>query len=226
MTMATADPIEATLWRSLLEDTGASVLAADRAGRLHAVNCTAAQTLGREPGELIGTTYAAATPPHVQAERLGYLREAIDTQRTIVVDGFLRGVYTRTTYRPIAQGAREEDHPASLPLPVPGALIIEYSPGAGAPTSSAESPTRAGNDDARTLAGLTKREREVLRLIGQGLSTADIARTLHRSAKTIEWHRVSLGNKLGINNRVELARIALRAGLSTLEDLPPVADSD
>jgi DNA-binding NarL/FixJ family response regulator len=31
--------------------------------------------------------------------------------------------------------------------------------------------------------------------------------------KTIEWHRVSLGTKLGVTNRVELARIAIRAGV-------------
>lgn len=65
---------------------------------------------------------------------------------------------------------------------------------------------------------MTAREREVLIHIGRGLSTAEIASTLGRSTKTVEWHRVSLGNKLGITNRVELARIAIRAGVTALED--------
>jgi len=74
--------------------------------------------------------------------------------------------------------------------------------------------------------GLTARERDVLRLIGYGLSTADIAKVLHRSVKTIEWHRVALGNKLGVTNRVELARIAIAAGVSGLGPLPEGVPSD
>jgi DNA-binding NarL/FixJ family response regulator len=72
---------------------------------------------------------------------------------------------------------------------------------------------RAKHDDLGVLGALTTREMEILRLIGKGLSTADIAKQLHRSVKTIEWHRVSLGTKLGVTNRVELARIAIRAGV-------------
>jgi DNA-binding NarL/FixJ family response regulator len=62
-----------------------------------------------------------------------------------------------------------------------------------------------------------------LKLIGIGLSTADIARRLERSVKTVEWHRVSLGEKLGVTNRVELARIAIAAGLVSLDE--PVGGS-
>jgi len=68
-----------------------------------------------------------------------------------------------------------------------------------------------------TIEGLTKREREVLGLIGQGLSLAEIADKLYRSQKTIQTHRLSLGRKLGASNRVELARIAIKAGLAPLE---------
>jgi DNA-binding NarL/FixJ family response regulator len=72
----------------------------------------------------------------------------------------------------------------------------------------------ARHNDMGTLASLTPRELEILCLIGQGMATADIAKHLHRSEKTVEWHRVSLGNKLGVSNRVELARIAIRSGLT------------
>jgi len=61
---------------------------------------------------------------------------------------------------------------------------------------------------------LTDREREVLALIAEGLTVPEIARRLHRSRKTIESHRLSLGRKLGVNNRVKLARLAIQAGLS------------
>ncbi len=66
------------------------------------------------------------------------------------------------------------------------------------------------------MSALTERELEVLAFIGEGLATAEIARRLHRSAKTVEWHRRSLGSKLRVTNRVELARIAIRAGLTHL----------
>jgi PAS domain-containing protein len=55
-----------------------------------------------------------------------------------------------------------------------------------------------------------------LALIGQGLSTAEIARRLYRTVKTIESHRLMLGKRLGARNRVELARIAIQAGLTDL----------
>lgn len=64
---------------------------------------------------------------------------------------------------------------------------------------------------------LTDREREVLALIAEGLTVPEIARRLHRSRKTIESHRLSLGRKLGVENRVKLARLAIQAGLAPLE---------
>ncbi len=54
------------------------------------------------------------------------------------------------------------------------------------------------------LSVLTKRERDVLTLIGYGLSSKEIAERLHRSIKTVNTHRSALGRKLGASNRVEL----------------------
>lgn len=67
-----------------------------------------------------------------------------------------------------------------------------------------------------TLKDLTPREREILALIGEGYSLPEIAQRLHRSVKTIETHRLTLGKKLNANNRVELARIAISTGLVKL----------
>lgn len=68
------------------------------------------------------------------------------------------------------------------------------------------------NDEGK-IGLLTGRERSVLALIATGLSTAEIAKTLGRSTKTIENQRNSMGRKLKVANRVELARIAIEAGL-------------
>lgn len=78
------------------------------------------------------------------------------------------------------------------------------------------SPSRSTS----VLDRLTPREREVLDLIGRGLSTAEIAERLHRSQKTVKSHRLALGRKLGVSNRVELARVAIEAGLAPLVSPP------
>ncbi len=57
----------------------------------------------------------------------------------------------------------------------------------------------------------------MLAFIGRGYSIPQIAEKLYRSQKTIETHRQSLGRKLGVSNRVELARIAIQAGLAPLD---------
>lgn len=67
--------------------------------------------------------------------------------------------------------------------------------------------------DLGPLDVLSTRELEVLALLGQGLSAADIASVLHRSVKTINTHRESIGKKLKIDDRVKLAVVAQRAGL-------------
>ena len=64
------------------------------------------------------------------------------------------------------------------------------------------------------LSVLTNRELEVLALLGQGMAIKEIASTLHRSAKTVENHRSSIGRKLKLEDRVQLAELARRAGLT------------
>lgn len=61
-----------------------------------------------------------------------------------------------------------------------------------------------------TLDRLSNRELQVLRLIGQGHSTAEIAEQLHLSIKTIETHRAKLKRKLDASSATELVRIAVQ----------------
>lgn len=57
---------------------------------------------------------------------------------------------------------------------------------------------------------LTDREFEVFQLIGQGISTQEMAEKLHVSVKTIEVHRVNIKAKLGVPTAPELIRFAVR----------------
>ena len=60
---------------------------------------------------------------------------------------------------------------------------------------------------------LTTREQEILRLVADGHTSRDIAARLVISPKTVERHRENLFAKLGLRNRVELTRYAVRHGL-------------
>ncbi|MFG1812215.1 response regulator [Kribbella sp. NPDC049174] len=60
---------------------------------------------------------------------------------------------------------------------------------------------------------LTAREEEVLKLVAEGHSSKEIAGLLFISIKTVERHRANMLQKLGLRDRLELARYAIRAGL-------------
>lgn len=61
---------------------------------------------------------------------------------------------------------------------------------------------------------LTPREREVVKLIAESYNTQQIADTLVISEKTVERHRANILEKLGMHDRVELTRYAIRRGLA------------
>jgi two-component system response regulator DegU len=60
---------------------------------------------------------------------------------------------------------------------------------------------------------LTKREKEILKLISEGLSNKEIANNLFVSTRTIDTHRYNLMQKLGVKNGAELVRLAFKLNL-------------
>ena len=65
---------------------------------------------------------------------------------------------------------------------------------------------------------LTNREREVLQMAAEGLSSSEIGKRLSISPRTAELHRGRMMNKLGLRNQTELIRYALKRGILPLED--------
>ncbi len=60
---------------------------------------------------------------------------------------------------------------------------------------------------------LSRRERELLPLIGQGLTARQIAAKLHVSPRTVEFHRNNIMRKLGFRSQKGLIRLCVRTGL-------------
>ncbi len=60
---------------------------------------------------------------------------------------------------------------------------------------------------------LTPREEEIVKLVAEAHTTKEIAAILHLSEKTVENHRANAMRKLGMRDRVELVRYAIRRGL-------------
>jgi DNA-binding CsgD family transcriptional regulator len=60
---------------------------------------------------------------------------------------------------------------------------------------------------------LTPREEEIVKLVAEAHTTKQIAEILHLSEKTVENHRANAMRKLGMRDRVELVRYAIRRGL-------------
>ena len=69
------------------------------------------------------------------------------------------------------------------------------------------------DDSAGPEEPLSPREQEVLKLIAEAHTNKAIAETLHLAEKTVESHRANILRKLGMRDRVELVRYAVRRGL-------------
>ena len=67
--------------------------------------------------------------------------------------------------------------------------------------------------DATSLDPLTPREVEVVKLVAEGHTSDEIAAMLFISRKTVDRHRANILEKLGMRDRVDLTRYAIRRGL-------------
>lgn len=71
--------------------------------------------------------------------------------------------------------------------------------------------------DERRLQLLTRREQDVLRLLGEGLADRQMAERLHVSRETVHSHMVNLLDKLGVESRLQALIFAIRTGVVSLD---------
>ena len=77
---------------------------------------------------------------------------------------------------------------------------------------------KPGGDPERSHASLSPREKEVLQLLAEGLSSPEIAQRLFIATTTVETHRRNVMRKLRIHSVADLTKYAIREGLTSLED--------
>lgn len=87
-------------------------------------------------------------------------------------------------------------------------------PHPGMTSPAVEAMLRRGGATATADRVLTEREEEVVKLIAEGHSGREIAELLVISGKTVDRHRANILQKLGLRDRVDLVRFAIRAGLT------------
>ena len=216
------------LWDALTQDTGCSAFICNRDGQVIQYNERARawfqwkklqHARDEEPhehGDGFETTQAPFTLADscydpILSERMDIVHRVCDEHVHIVYESVLRGIRNLVSIRPL---------PIEETLTL--AFIISRRLKPWERVTQARFPDAEVVElelhDAGILQVLSPRELEVLVLIGDGHSYAEIARQLHRSVRTVERHRDHLGQKLGANNRVELARFAIRAGICELPD--------
>jgi DNA-binding CsgD family transcriptional regulator len=199
------------LVRQITEDTGAVVLCFDDEKNLvYATPSWLDGAFGRSLAASAGSPLADLVPPQVFQIGTALLDRVLRGEDRIRRVGFFFGRLAILTLRRHAC----DDAPgrsmviASL-KPLRSRAEYEHALG------DRENEPAALNDRG-VLSKLTIRQAEVLALVAQGLPGPQIARTLHRTPKAIEFHRQSIKEKLGFGSVAELTNLAVESGLYLL----------
>lgn len=170
--------------------------------RFTLVNDTALRDWRRSFSDLRNKPLTSVAPASHYSPYLEHIDRAARTGEAARSCGMCFGSWRRVTIRPIQFEEGQSD------------VLLVSAPG----DNCGEAAPVASSHDFGDLATLTRREFEILRLLGTGLGLKDIAAKLHRSVKTIEHHRTRLSEKLGVAGLLELALLARDRGLSFIPE--------
>lgn len=214
------------IWNAIISepDTGVGIVSLE--GQVLYLNPQAAQIYhgpDAKPADFIGKFWRDLHPPEWVEQRLKVLQRVRITGQPALMRTIWRGYQLHTWIHYIEAETpepTEEDGPDGAAMPERFLTITRR-----VPAEDGQEPIDSGKfdfvesevADLGPLEPLSGRELEVLALVGQGLTLKEIASVLHRSFKTVDNHRQAIGAKLKLEDRVALAEVARRAGL-TLRD--------
>jgi DNA-binding NarL/FixJ family response regulator len=143
------------------------------------------------------------------------VQSGLDT-KVLILTTFDLDEYVYDALRAGASGFLLKD--VTAPQLVDGIRVVAAGHSMLAPTVTRRlldrfAPNLPAGEDARPLESLTDRELEILTLLAQGLSNAELGARLYLSEPTIKTHLSSVFRKLGVRDRVQAVIAAYDAGL-------------
>jgi DNA-binding NarL/FixJ family response regulator len=159
---------------------------------------------------------------NLNTEIINQLTEAPSRSRIILVTGINENQIHQHAIQKGAMGVVRKTEPGSVLLKAiekvhAGEVWIDRAMMADVLTNLWRTQDDdAGDYDKEKIAQLSKREREIIRLIGQGLKNRQIADKLSISEITVRHHLSSVYDKLGVSDRLELTIFAYQNDLAEL----------
>jgi two-component system response regulator NreC len=151
-------------------------------------------------------------------EAIEDLKGQLPDTRVIMLSAYVRDHYVSAAFKAGVWGYfSKSDDPNSI---ISGIRKVDRGEMALGPKveERTKAPHRSGRDEAPApkarLETLSKREQEVLRMIGRGMSRTQIAEVICRSPKTVDGHRERIMAKLDLHTTTDLVRFAIREGLA------------
>lgn len=172
--------------------------------------------------------FARATPPDVLVVDIAMpsasgidvtraLKRELPALKVLVLSAYMDKRFVQEALRAgaagyVAKAAASEELPRAIRAVAGGQNYL--SPEITAAVVDHLAPDESGS--ARPVSVLSAREREVLRLVAEGVRSAAIARRLGISEATVEVHRRNVMRKLDLRSVAELTKYAVREGITTL----------
>lgn len=147
-------------------------------------------------------------------EALADLNRQAPDVRVIMLSAFVRDHYIDAAYAAGAWGYLSKRDSSDVVIDGIRAVARGESVSSAEVLERSQSSSGGGRKKSASRRSLlTSREEQILRMIAKGMTRTEIAEALSRSPMTVDNHRKSIMKKLGISDRVELARYAIGEGL-------------
>ena len=190
-------------WKILKSQPGVGVLIVDYDGLVVYCNDQAKIIYYGQMFDPVGMTIEEAEGPEFAAERIPVIRRVIDTGKPIILQHVRGGKHTEALLWPMSEQTS----------PVPRVISITRQCMSIDGSDSNYETVNSKLVDLGPLDVLTKREIEVLALVGHGIPLKSVAVQLGVAQRTVERYRTDISRKLNISSIAEAARIVQVAGL-------------
>lgn len=211
---------------SLIEqDAHIGVVISTRDGTILSHNATSLELFGvGRQHEMIGKNMRDVFAHEFAEERMRWIEQTINENRPMKIVHVMRGRQIASTLMPLncpdeddhddaklGENAAHEDAQPCQSRCV--AILTRYATTDEKEKSTETEVLESGLVDLGPLERLSARELEVFVLLGHGHTIPETARLLHRSPRTIEQHKASIGRKLGVSTIAHIAKTVGELGL-------------